>query len=172
MAFAKNLFGDVNPSGKLPFTYPKHTGSFIPYDHKYTEILDINFGKEGFDPQWEFGFGLSYSNFTYSNLNVGKTKYSSNDTISVSIEITNSSSLNGKEVIQVFVSDTVASITPSVKRLRAFKKVLIEANSSQTVEFNIPISELAFVNLNNKWVVEPGCFVIKIGDLEKAIVVE
>lgn len=172
MAFAKNLFGDVNPSGKLPFTYPKHTGSFIPYDHKYTEILDINFGKEGFDPQWEFGFGLSYSNFTYSNLNVGKTKYSSNDTISVSIEITNSSSLNGKEVIQVFVSDTVASITPSVKRLRAFKKVLIEANSSQTVEFNIPISELAFVNLNNKWVAEPGCFVIKIGDLEKAIVVE
>jgi beta-glucosidase len=171
-ALAQILYGKTNPSGKLPFTYPRHTGTFITYDHKYTEVFDKNFSKMGFNPQWEFGYGLSYSNFSYSNLKLQKSTFSQNETITFSIDITNNSEIDGKEVIQVYVSDTVASITPSVKRLRAFEKKLIKANSTETINFSIPVSEFAFVNDKNKWIVEPGCFVIKVGNLSKPINVE
>ena len=171
-ALAQILFGKSNPSGKLPFTYPKHTGTFINYDHKFTEVFDKDFGKKGFDPQWEFGYGQSYSNFTYSNLIFNKSTFTQNDTISFSLDITNNSEINGKEIIQVYVSDTVASITPSVKRLRAFSKKMIKAQNTETVYFSIPVSELAFVNKNNNWIVEPGCFVLKVGDFKKSFIVE
>lgn len=171
-ALAQIIFGKYNPSGKLPFTYPRNSGSLMTYDHKFTEVFDKDFGKTGFNPQWEFGYGLSYSNFSYSNLTLLKSTFSEKDTISFSIDITNNSKIDGKEVIQVYVSDTVASITPSVKRLRAFKKKLIKANTTETIKFSIPISELAFVNNNNKWVSEPGCYLIRIGDLSKPINLE
>jgi len=171
-ALAQILFGKTNPSGKLPFTYPRHTGSLLTYDHKYTEVFDKDFGKTGFNPQWEFGFGLSYSNFSYANLVLSNSTFNQDDTLSFSVDITNNSEINGKEVIQVYVSDTVASITPSVKRLRGFNKKLIKANTTETIYFSIPISELAFVNNKNNWMVEPGCFILNVGNLKKSIIVE
>jgi beta-glucosidase len=167
VALSQILFGDVNPSGKLPFTYPRHTGSLLFYDHKHTELLDKDFGYNTFNPQWEFGFGLTYSNFVYSNLKIDKDIYSQVDVVRISIDVKNTSERSGKEVVQVYVSDLVASITPSVKRLRAFKKVHLEAGESKTVQIDMPIAELAFVNIGLKWIVEPGEFVLQVAALKK-----
>jgi beta-glucosidase len=167
VALSQILFGDVNPSGKLPFTYPRHTGSLLFYDHKHTELLDKDFGYNTFNPQWEFGFGLSYSNFVYSNLKIDKDIYSQVDVVRISIDVKNTSERAGKEVVQVYVSDLVASITPSVKRLRAFKKVHLEAGESKTVQIDMPIAELAFVNIGLKWIVEPGEFLLQVAALKK-----
>ena len=165
IALSQILFGDVNPSGKLPFTYPRHTGSLLFYDHKHTELLDKDFGYNTFNPQWEFGFGLSYSKFVYSNLKIDKKSYAQADVVRISVQVKNESDRPAKEVVQVFVSDLVASITPSVKRLRAFKKVNLKAGETKTIEFEMPISELAFVNKVLKWIVEPGEFVIQVKHL-------
>ena len=166
-ALAQILFGEVNPSGKLPFTYPRHTGSLMFYDHKHTELLDKDFGYGTFNPQWEFGFGMSYSKFSYSNLKVEKSAYEQSEVIKISVDVKNESIVDGKEVVQVYVSDLVASITPSIKRLRGFKKLMLKANETQTVTFEIPVSDLAFVGKDLKWIVEPGEFEIQISGLKK-----
>lgn len=171
-ALAQILFGKSNPSGKLPFTYPRYTGSFVPYDHKYTEILDISFGHKAFNPQWEFGFGMSYSIFSYSNLSINKTEILKTDSITISIDVTNNSEIIGKEVVQVYISDSTASITPSVKRLRAFRKVNLNTNETKRVQFKLPISDLAFVDVNNKWKVEEGYFKIEIANNRLGFVVK
>lgn len=166
-ALAKILFGEANPSGKLPFTYPRHTGSLLFYDHKHTELLDKDFGYNTFNPQWEFGFGLSYSKFSYSNLKVEKSTYSNSDVVKISVDVRNDSDVDGKEVVQVYIADLVASITPSVKRLRGFKKVMLKANEKQTVSFEIPVNDLAFVGKDLKWLVEPGEFEVQVATMKK-----
>lgn len=167
VALSQILFGAVNPSGKLPFTYPRHTGSLLFYDHKHTELLDKDFGYNTFNPQWEFGFGLSYSKFVYSNLKIDKDVYGQSDLVRISIDVKNTSQIAGKEVVQVYVSDLVASITPSVKRLRAFRKVHLDAGESKTVQIEMPIAELAFVNIALKWIVEPGEFLLQVATFKK-----
>jgi len=164
-ALANILFGNVNPSGKLPFTYPRYSGSLIPYDHKHTEKLDKSFGNNAFNPQWEFGFGLSYTFFDYTNLHLNHSSYGTSDTIEATVDITNSGKINGKEVIQVYVSDLVASITPSVKRLRGFSKIELKAGETKTVTLKIPIHELAFVGKDNNWTTELGDFQLFIDTL-------
>ena len=184
VAIAETLFGDNNPSGKLPFTYPKYQGLNVVYDHKHTEKFDrfagqtSSLGEEAkpsvntTNSQWDFGYGLSYSSFEYSNLVLDKNQYTKNDTIRISIEVMNNSPIDGKEVVQVYVSDLVASITPSVKRLRAFKKTFIPKAESETVLLSIPVSELAFVNRESQWTVEEGDFKIAVGDQEKIFIVK
>lgn len=167
IALSQILFGDVNPSGKLPFTYPRHTGSLLFYDHKHTELLDKDFGYNTFNPQWEFGFGLSYSKFVYSNLKIDKKSFGQSDMVRISVQVKNESNLAGKEVIQVFVSDLVASITPSVKRLRAFRKIDLAAGEKKTIEIEMPVTALAFVNKDLKWIVESGEFLIQVNTLKK-----
>lgn len=161
-ALAQILYGASNPSGKLPFTYPRYPGSLLFYDHKSTELLDKNFGFQTFNPQWEFGHGLSYSSFSYSNLIIDKKSYQKTDYLKVSVDVKNDSAIDGKEVIQVYITDLIASITPSIKRLRGFKKVKLKAQETQTVHFEIPIESLSFVGKDNKWIVETGDFVIQV----------
>jgi beta-glucosidase len=163
-AFARILYGEVNPSGKLPFTYPRHTGTFVPYDHKYTETLDKNFGRNAFNPQWEFGFGLSYSQFEYSNLKLDSETFAKDGQIQVSFTVANASDSPGKEVVQVYVTDMVASISPSVKRLRAFDKIAIGARDSVEVSMSIPVNELSFVGKENLWVIQEGEFVLSVAN--------
>ena len=167
IALSQILFGDVNPSGKLPFTYPRNTGSLLFYDHKHTELLDKDFGYNTFNPQWEFGFGLSYSKFVYSNLKIDKKSFGQSYMVRISVQIKNDSDRPAKEVVQVFVSDLVASITPSVKRLRAFRKVYLEAGETKTIEIEMPIAVLAFVNKDLKWIVEPGEFLLQVNTLKQ-----
>lgn len=166
-ALADIISGKINPSGKLPITYPKYTNSLILYDHKYTDQLNLNNGLGAFEPQFEFGHGLSYTNFEYSDLKVNKKD--DNESIHISVNVTNKGNRDGKESVLVFVSDLYASITPSVKRLRAFKKQMIKVGETQAFEFVIDTDELAFVNIDNQWVTEPGDYTISIGGLAENI---
>lgn len=166
-ALADILSGKINPSGKLPVTYPKYTNSLILYDHKYTDQLNVDFGLEAFDPQYEFGHGMSYTNFEYSDLKVTKTDDQSS--IRVSVNVTNKGDFDGKETVLVFVSDLYASITPAVKRLRAFDKQMIKVGETRAFEFVIKKDELAFINSQNQWVFEPGDYKVSIGKLTEEI---
>jgi len=166
-ALARILFGEANPSGKLPYTYPRYAYSLEPYYHKHTEALTIVGvpAETGFNPQYPFGFGLSYSTFDYSELSIDKTDYTSAETIKGKVRIHNNSGKAGMEVLQVFVSDSIASNTPPVKRLRAFTKILLQPGETQTVAFEIPVTDLAFVNINNETILEKGDFRLMTGKL-------
>ena len=165
-AIASVLYGDVNPSGRLPFTYPRYQNSLEQYYHAYTEQLEdlSSPNKSAFYPQWEFGYGLSYSSFEYSSLTLNRREFGAADTLSGSVKVMNLSDRPGMEVIQVYTSDLVASLTPPVKRLRWFTKIMLQPGESQTVAFEIPVSSLAFVNNDNAWVVEQGDFTLSVQD--------
>lgn len=169
-ALADILTGAVNPSGRLPITYPKYTNTLIPYDHKYTDKLDVNFGEEDFDPQWEFGHGLSYSHFLYSNLVIKPLKRENH--FSISVDVSNNSKRDGKETVLLFVSDQVASITPPVKRLRGFEKLQIKAGETKNVSFLIDKDDLAVVGKDLKWITEPGEFQVSIGTLKDTLIMK
>jgi beta-glucosidase len=173
-AITKVLFGEANPSGKLPYTYPRFANSLEPYYHKLTEQIETSGAPVGttFNPQYEFGFGLSYADFTYSDLRIDKTVYNSGEIIRCSLTVTNNSNVSGKEVVQVYISDHYASITPSVKRLRAFEKLLLQPGESKRVSFEIPVSRLAFVDASNQWIVEKGSFTLQSGVLSTDFTVE
>lgn len=166
-AVANILYGKVNPSGKLPYTYPRYSNALLWYDHKHTETMDIDFGNDAFDPQWPFGYGLSYTNYTYSNLKISKDTLGTQG-FDISVDVKNTGNMAGKEVVQLFIADRFASITPSVKRLRGFNKITLTPGQSQTVTFHITAEDLQFVNVNGKWVTEEGWFDIYINNLQKA----
>ncbi len=162
-AFADILTGDVNPSGKLPITYPRFTNSLVPYIHKPSEGEGNPQGGD-YNPQYQFGFGLSYTTFEYSNLAVDKKSYSPDETATIHVTVKNSGSRDGKEVVELFVSDLIASLTPDVKRLRGFEKVDLKPGESKTVTFKLPLKDLAFVNADNKKTLEAGDFKITIAN--------
>jgi beta-glucosidase len=167
-AIAAILLGQVNPSGKLPFTYPSAANSLIPYDHKGTDLIDINAGSEGFSPEFPFGHGLSYTSFTYSNLRLSATEIPLASEFEITVDVTNSGGRQGKQVIQLYISDLVASITPPVKRLRGFQKMAFEPGETKTIRFTLHTNDLAFVGRDNEWVTEPGSFVVQVGGLEQS----
>ena len=166
-ALADILFGDANPSGKLPFTYPAHVNDLVPYFYKYSETAPHADGSQYNDPfikpQWPFGHGLSYTSFEYSSMTLNDSVYTAKDTIRVFVNILNTGDRSGKEVVQLYSSDLVASVTPSVRRLRAFRKLELGAGQSTIVTFLLPVSDLAFVNSQQDWIVESGQFELEIG---------
>jgi beta-glucosidase len=170
-AIADVLFGDYNPSGKLPFTYPRYSGEIMTYDHKPLDeaVEEVNPSYKysyQFNPQWPFGHGLSYTTFEYSNLKLDAGKLTENWSLKVSVTVKNTGKMAGKETVELYSRDLYASITPSVKRLRGFKKIYLEPGASQTVEFELTKADLAFVNNDMKWVTEPGEFEVMIGALK------
>ncbi|MGN6533223.1 MAG: fibronectin type III-like domain-contianing protein, partial [Ginsengibacter sp.] len=158
------LTGDINPSGKLPITYPRYPNSLVSYIHKPSEGEGNPQGGD-FYPQWPFGFGLSYTTFAYSDLKINKTTFGTDETATISVTVKNTGTKEGKEVVQLFTSQLVASITPDVKRLRRFEKVDLKPGESITVTFSLPLKELAFVNTGNKKILEAGEFKIQIENL-------
>ncbi|HEY2960820.1 MAG TPA: glycoside hydrolase family 3 N-terminal domain-containing protein [Pyrinomonadaceae bacterium] len=166
-AIADVLFGDVNPSGKLPFTYPRTPNGLINYDHKPFETENTAFGNMAFKPQFEFGSGLSYTTFAYKDLRLDKQTISTNDELTVTVTVTNTGSRGGKEVAQVYVSDLVASISPPNRRLRRFAKIDLAPNQSRTLTFKLRREDLSFTGADNKPVVEPGEFEVKIAELSQ-----
>lgn len=175
-ALADIVSGVVNPSGKLPYTYPAFPNSLIPYYYKPSEVQNNSQGAYNYvgkvNNLYDFGYGLSYSDFSYSNFNIDKTEYSRSETIKISIDVTNNSDIDGKETIQLYTSDLYASLTPDNKRLRDFKKIKINAGMTKTVKFVLPVTELSFINTFNKNVVESGVFNIKVGDFNKDITIK
>ena len=166
-AITNVITGVVNPSGKLPLTYPRYNNDLITYDHKHTAAIDAINGENAYNPQYPFGHGLSYTSFEYSDLVVSKPSFNKNEDIHIEVKVKNTGERAGKETVQLYVSDQYATITPSVKRLRGFEKISLKPGDIKTVKFSLKPSDLAFVGRNNKWVVEPGMFTVKVDSLEK-----
>lgn len=166
-ALAALLSGEENFSGKLPFTYPKYPNRYTPYDYYLSENVATMEGAYNYDAkvdaQWNFGDGLSYTNFEYSNLRVDKTTFKPGDVLNISVDVKNTGSRAGKEAVLLFSSDIYASVAPSVRRLRDFKKVEIAAGETVTVEFALPAEDLAFAGHDLKWHLEPGDFRLSVG---------
>ncbi len=165
-ALAEILYGDFNPCGKLPFTYPKFSGSLVTYDHKLSEERDKYFAMNAFNPQYPFGFGLSYTTFDYSDLKISKDTITRSDTLVITVKVKNTGTRTGKEVVQLFTRDDFATITPSVKRLKGFAKIELNPSETKEVSFKITSQDLAFVGDDNKWITEPGSFGILVKELK------
>jgi len=166
-AIADVLFGDYNPSGILPFSYERSMGEMVLYDRKPTEDIREVFNDNisgGYDPLYRFGFGLSYTTFEYSNLTLSSNALTGNNKLTVSITIKNTGNRDGKHAVELYTHQHYASITPFVKRLRAFQKIDLKAGENKTVTFTLDKNDLAFVNADLKTVTEPGDFDIMIGD--------
>ncbi len=169
------LFGDENPSGKLTATFPRSVGQIpVFYNHKNTgrplgnkegkfEKFKTNYIDERNEPLFPFGFGLSYTTFSYSNLKVSNTKMAANGKITASVEVTNTGNYDGKEVVQLYIRDIVGSVTRPVKELKGFKKIFLKKGEKQTVSFEITEEELKFYNADLEFVAEPGLFDVFIG---------
>ena len=167
--------GKVNPSGKLPYTYPAYPNSLIPYYFKPSEVQNNSQGAYNYVGEvnnlYDFGFGLSYSEFTYSNLEINNDQFNLDDSIKISVNVKNSGKIDGSETVQLYSSDLYASLTPDVKRLRDFDKIELKAGEMKTITFELPVSELAFANSDNQFVVESGKFKLSIDNLSKEITV-
>ncbi len=163
-ALADILTGDVNPSGKLPITYPRYTNSLAGYIHKPSEGNANPQGGES-NSQFEFGFGLSYTTFEYSSLSIDKKTYAPAETATINVTVKNTGTHEGREVVQLFISDLVASLTPDVKRLRGFEKVDLKAGESKTVTFRLQMKDLAFINNDDRKTLEAGDFKIQVSNL-------
>ncbi len=169
---ARLLAGEENFSGKMPYTYPKHINSLHTYDYKVSENVSTMEGMYNYDAkmdvQWEFGYGLSYTSFEYSDLKVTES-FGADDDIRVSVTVMNTGAMAGKESVLVYSSDLVASVVPDNKRLRDFRKISLAPGESATVEFSIPASRLAFVGADGLWRLEKGDFRIAVGGLHKIV---
>lgn len=170
-AVADVLFGVHNPSGKLPVSFPRRVGQVpIYYNHRSTgrpplatdrttsKYLDVPN-----TPQYPFGFGLSYTTFTYANLKLSSSKLTRGGSLSVSAEVKNTGKRFGAEVVQLYVRDVVASMTRPVKELKGFRKVALEPGGSTRVIFTLTAADLMFCDANLKWVAEPGAFTVWVG---------
>ena len=166
-ALAALLCGEENFSGKLPFTYPKYTNKHAVYDYKPAESQGTMAGVYNYnavmDVQWPFGHGLSYTTFEYSNMTVSATEFTSEDVLKVTIDVTNTGKVAGKESVLLFSTDLYASSTPDVRRLRAFDKISLEPGETKTVELEVTAKDLAFVNYYGKWTLEKGDFILSCG---------
>ena len=178
-AIADVLFGDYNPSAKLSITFPLSVGQIpIYYSHFNTGRPAQNdsdrFYRSAYTdlsiyPKYEFGYGLSYTTFQYSNLRLNKNKMGMNDTIEVSLDITNTGKYSGEEIVQLYLHDLVGSIARPVEELKDFKKIKLNPGESKTIKFKIDKEKLSFYNQNLDWVAEPGDFDLMIGASSKDI---
>ena len=167
-AVADVLFGDYNPNGILPFSYPRSMGEVVMYDRKPTEEIREVFNDDihtGYNPLFPFGHGLSYTSFEYSDLKLSSAILKGNEKLTVSVNVKNTGTRDGKHSVELYTRDMYASVTPSMKRLRAFQKINLKAGESKTVTFTIDKADLAFVNAQLKTATEPGAFKVMIGKL-------
>jgi beta-glucosidase len=169
-AVAEVLFGDYNPSGRLPITIPRSVGHLLAfYNHRpITYFRAYKYGKTS--PLFQFGHGLSYTEFECSNLQVPE-KVTTEATTQVAVEIRNTGRLAGDEVVLLFVNDVVSSVTTPVRELKGFQRVHLEPGATKRVEFNLTPDQLALHDVNMRRVVEPGTFEVMIGDLVETFTV-
>jgi beta-glucosidase len=171
-AVAKVLYGDYNPSGKLPISFPRNVGQVPIYYNNYSTGRPINADKNVFwshfsdvekTPQFPFGFGLSYTKFDYKNLKINKTVFAKEEPVQVSVEVTNSGDYDGKEVVQLYIHDDFASIARPVQELKGFELVNLKKRETKTVTFTLTYKELGFYDNSGNYLVEPGTFKLKVG---------
>lgn len=166
-ALVQLIYGEKNFSGKLPYTYPKFDGVIEFYDHPRSVDRSKSGDFSAYNPEWDFGFGLSYSQFQYESLTLSTDELHGNDSIQVTVRIRNNSPVWGKEVIQLFVSDDFASLIPNGKSLKRFSKTDIPGNDFIVKTFTLSKEDFMFVGSNGNFIVEDGTFTIGVGPLRK-----
>jgi beta-glucosidase len=171
-AIADVLFGAYNPSGKLPISFPRHVGQLpLYYGHKNTgrptPTMGMVFWSHFTDvpntPLFSFGHGLSYTTFSYSDLDLSASKIGFDDELRVTVTVTNTGSRAGTEIVQLYVRDLVGSVTRPVKELKGFQKVGLEPGASKRVTFGLSSKDLEFFTARGTWEAEPGEFVVFVG---------
>jgi len=165
LAIADVLFGDYNPNGKLPFTYPRNPNNLLTYDYKLFENEENAAVNAATRPQFEFGTGLSYTTYQYGNLKLSPDSIPMNGEITVSVDVKNTGSRAGKETAILYVRDEVASISPPGKRVKRFAKIFLEPNQSKTLTFKLNREDFSFIGADNKPTVEAGDFTVMVGGL-------
>ena len=170
-AIADVLFGDYNPSGKLTVTFPRSVGQIpIYYNHKNTgrpfdeeDKYTSKYLDSPNTPLYPFGYGLSYTTFNYNNLQIFPTMATIGDTLLASVEVKNSGSVEGDEIVELYIRDEVASVTRPVKELKGFQKINLKPNETKKIFFIITPEMLSFYGLDLKKIIEPGKFDVMIG---------
>ena len=170
-AIVDTLFGDANPGGKLPITFPRSVGQIpLYYNHKNTgrpfkasEKYSSKYTDIANTPLYPFGYGLSYTKFSLDNLKLDKLQIKPTESVKVSVDVSNTGKVSGDEVVQLYINDVAASVTRPVKELRGFKRVTLKAGEKQTVEFVLSREHLEFLGRDLKPVLEPGEFQVFVG---------
>jgi beta-glucosidase len=160
LAIADILYGDYNPDGKLPITYPRDTSGITPYDYKPIEVFEQN----TVNPLYPFGHGLSYTSFQTSDLKVEKEKINNGENIMITVTVKNTGLLKGKETVLLYVNDVAASVTRPNKQLKAFKKIELNPDQTKNVSFILTPHDLSFIGVDLKRIVEPGDFKVMVGN--------
>lgn len=163
-AMADILYGDFNPCGRLPITYPRHVNGNTTYDYKWMEDMEGNEVR----PLFAFGHGLSYTKFTYQNLKLDKGEYRLNEPIQIAVTVSNAGSRAGVETVLLYLTDMYAEVSRPVKQLRRFAKISLEPGESKEVQFTLATDDLSFIGRNNKPLVEPGAFRVTVEKLTQA----
>ncbi len=166
-ALADIIAGDANPSAKMPYTYPRNSAELTTYDYRVSEEMDKMEGAYDYDAvvsvQWPFGYGLSYTTFRYDNFRCSQTDFDADDNLVFTVDVTNTGTKAGKEVVMLFSRDMVASLTPENRRLRAFDKIELQPGETKTVTLPIKAGDLAFVDSDGRWTLEKGDFRMQAG---------
>ena len=159
-AIADILYGDYNPNGKLPISYPRNTNDIVMYDHKPIESYEFN----SYNPLYPFGHGLSYTAFQTSGLKVEKDKIKRGENINITVNVKNTGLLKGKETVLLYLNDVAASVTRPNKQLKAFKKIELEPGQEENLSFTLTPYDLSFIGVELKRIMEPGDFKIMVGN--------
>jgi beta-glucosidase len=175
-AIADIIFGDYNPSGKLPVTIPRHVGQLpVYYNHKPSKTywLEEGWGNSYADlenqPLWEFGYGMSYTDFTYSDLQISPEKSKSGKSIQVSLKVANAGEREGSEIVQLYLRDVKSTVVRPVKELKGFRKVKLSPNEEVVIEFELMPEDLSMYDRNMNRIIEPGVFGVMIGSSSEKI---
>ncbi|KPL14382.1 MAG: hypothetical protein AMS26_10985 [Bacteroides sp. SM23_62] len=165
-AIADVLFGDYNPSGRLPITFPRHVGQ-MPFYYNYKPAKFNRHWRAyvtyPLTPLWEFGHGLSYTDFEYANLRISPGTIHPGDPVNISLDVKNTGNLAGKEVVQLYIDDVISSVVTPIIELKGFQKISLEPGEQKSVSFQLPPHDLAILNMDLERVVEPGSFDVMIG---------
>jgi beta-glucosidase len=163
IAVADVLFGDYNPSGKLPISIPRSAGH-LPCYYNYKPAARRGYLNDEISSLYQFGFGLSYTSFSLTNIRLEKTSISLDESTKVSVDVTNTGERSGEEVVQLYIRDIFSSVTRPVKELKNFRKVFLMPGETKRVEFTLSPEHLSFTNIDKEFVVEQGDFEIMVGN--------
>ena len=160
------LFGEYNPSGILPFSYPRFTGDIMHYDYKFSSSIQqrkpSKITYDGYNPQWPFGFGLSYTNFQIDSLTPSTQALKEGDTLIISTIISNTGMIQGAKSIDLFISDEYASFSPHNKKLKSFTKIDLDAGESKALSFLLTTDDFTYIDDSGNAILEKGSFTVEV----------
>jgi beta-glucosidase len=170
-AVADVLFGDYNPGGKLPVSIPRHVGQ-LPVYYNHSKNIWHKYVDMPVTPLYEFGYGLSYTTFEYSNLQIYPKETNSAGEVQISLDVKNTGKVKGDEVVQLYINDVISSVTTPIKELKGFSRMTLEPGETRNVKFKLLPEDLSLFDKNMNEVVEPGVFDVMIGSSSNDIILK